>query len=380
MISRIFNIRRMGRSIFMNLQSGQQIYLSANDTQNFADTVTEIRRGDIVRLVRYEGFTTKTGEYTLRVFEIEVLVRCTQDIPLIVSDEERTYNLLGSDLQRGNRVLNWISNPTSLNLVRERSRIISSIRRILENDGAMEMETPILHPQYGGAAANPFVTRHNSMDMDCYLRISPELYLKRLIIGGLDYIYEISRCFRNEGIDRSHNPEFTLLEFYRIDRNWVWGMEFTENMIRGILNIEEAFDRIDYLESIRNLGHDIDALSANELDEIFSTHIEPSLIRPTFVCRHPVNISPLAYSTDGIVADRFELYINGMEIANGYTEQNDAVVQRLRMEEMGNVDEDYLNALSYGMPQTCGVGIGLDRLVMLATNNVNIRDVISFPL
>jgi lysyl-tRNA synthetase class 2 len=364
----------------MNLQSGQQIYLSMSDTQNFAETVTEIRRGDIVRLVRYEGFTTKTGEYTLRVFEIEVLVRCTQDIPLIVSDEDRTYNLLGSDLQRSNRVLNWISNPTSLNLVRERSRIISSIRRVLENDGAMEMETPILHPQYGGAAANPFITRHNSMDMDCYLRISPELYLKRLIIGGLDYIYEISRCFRNEGIDRSHNPEFTLLEFYRIDRDWIWGMEFTENMIRGILNIEENFDRIDYLESIRNLGHDIENLSANELDEIFSTHIEPTLIRPTFVCRHPVNISPLAYSTDGIVADRFELYINGMEIANGYTEQNDAVVQRLRMEEMGNVDEDYLNALSYGMPQTCGVGIGLDRLIMLATNNVNIRDVISFPL
>ncbi len=364
----------------MNIQNGQQIYLSKTDTQNFAEIVTTIRRGDIVRLVRYEGFTTKTGEYTLRIFEIEILVRCTQDIPLIVSNDERTYNLLGSDLQRSNRVLNWISNPSSLNIVRERSRIVSSIRRILEDDGALEMETPILHPQYGGANAEPFITRHNSLDMNCYLRISPELYLKRLIIGGLDYIYEISRCFRNEGIDRSHSPEFTLLEFYRIDRDWVWGMEFTEHLIRSVLNIEYSFNRIDYLESIRSLGYSIENLTPNELDDIFSTRIEPSLIEPTFVCRHPINISPLAYSTDNVVADRFELYINGMEIANGYTEQNDANVQRLRMEEMGNLDEDYLSALSYGMSQTCGVGIGIDRLIMLATNNVNIREVITFPL
>ncbi len=379
MISRIFNIRRMGRSIFMNLQSGQQIYLSANDTQNFAE-VTDIRRGDIIRLVRHEGFTTKTGEYTLRVFEYEVLVRCTQDIPLIVSDEDRTYNLLGSDLQRSNRVLNWLSNPASLNIIRERSRIISLLRRELEDNGAMEMETPILHPQYGGASANPFVTNHNSLDMDCYLRISPELYLKRLIIGGMEFIYEISRCFRNEGIDRSHNPEFTLLEFYRIDRDWNWGMEFTESMVSRILNIEEPFDRINYLDSIQSLGFDTSSMTPDELDDVFSARIEPTLIRPTFVCRHPINISPLAYSTDGIVADRFELYINGMEIANGYTEQNDASVQRLRMEEIGNVDEDYLSALSYGMPQTCGVGIGIDRLVMIATNTSNIRDVITFPL
>ncbi len=363
----------------MNLQSGQQIYLSANDTQNFAE-VTDIRRGDIIRLVRHEGFTTKTGEYTLRVFEYEVLVRCTQDIPLIVSDEDRTYNLLGSDLQRSNRVLNWLSNPASLNIIRERSRIISLLRRELEDNGAMEMETPILHPQYGGASANPFVTNHNSLDMDCYLRISPELYLKRLIIGGMEFIYEISRCFRNEGIDRSHNPEFTLLEFYRIDRDWNWGMEFTESMVSRILNIEEPFDRINYLDSIQSLGFDTSSMTPDELDDVFSARIEPTLIRPTFVCRHPINISPLAYSTDGIVADRFELYINGMEIANGYTEQNDASVQRLRMEEIGNVDEDYLSALSYGMPQTCGVGIGIDRLVMIATNTSNIRDVITFPL
>lgn len=363
----------------MNLQSGQQIYLSMSDTINFTEA-TEIRRGDIVRLVRHEGFTTKTGEYTLRVFEIEVLVRCQQDIPLIVSDEERTYNLIGADLQRNNRVLNWLSNPTSLNIVRDRSRIISNIRRMLENDGALEMETPILHPQYGGASADPFVTRHNSMDMECYLRISPELYLKRLIIGGLDYIYEISRCFRNEGIDRTHNPEFTLLEFYRIDRDWNWGMEFTEGIVSSILNISEPFNRIDYLGSIRDLGYDTNNLTSEELDNIFSIDIEPNLIVPTFVCRHPVNISPLAYSTDGIVADRFELYVGGMEIANGYTEQNDAIVQRLRMEEMNNIDENYLNALSYGMPQTCGVGIGIDRLVMLATNTQNIRDVINFPI
>jgi len=377
MYGRINNIRDMGRTIFINLQSGQQLYFSISVTENF-DVAQTLRRGDIIQLNRFEEFNTRTGEHTLRIFNFEVLTRCQGEIPLIVADEERTYNLIGVDIQRQNRVLNLIANPSALNILRERSRIITKIRHQLEDAGSMEVETPILHTKYGGASADPFITHHNTLDRDLFLRISPELYLKRLIVGGLEFIYEISRCFRNEGIDRYHNPEFTLLEFYRGNSDWNWGIEFTEQLVSSILNIDIPFVRINYLESIQELGYDTNILLPNELDEIFSNEIEPYLTVPTFVCGHPISISPLAYSSDGTSAERFELYIGGMEIANGYSEQNNSTLQREAMENLGNVDEEYLQALSYGMVHTCGVGIGIDRLVMLATDSGNIRDVISF--
>lgn len=377
MIHRIYNIREMGRSIFMNLQNGQQIYLNAGTTNNF-ELVRTLNRGDIIRIISHEDFITRTGEPTWRIFDFELISRCPHNIPLVVSNDEETFGQVGAEIQRGNRVLNWIANPTSLNVIRERSSIVRTLRNCLESNGAIEIETPILQPNYGGAAARPFLTNHNTLDRNFYLRISPELYLKRIIIGGLPFVYEISRCFRNEGIDRNHNPEFTLLEFYRIDSNWVWGLEFTERIVSDILNITVPFRRINFIDSLTEIGVDINGLTSEQLDELFSERIEPSLIEPTFVCGHPSEMSPLAYSVNGI-AERFELYVNGMEIANGYTEQNDATVQREMMERMGNVDEDYLQALSYGMPQTCGVGIGIDRLVMLALNQRNIADVITFP-
>src|SRR6266403_587456 len=377
MIHRIYNIREMGRSIFMNLQNDQQIYLNAGTTNNF-ELVRTLNRGDIIRITSYEDFITRTGEPTWRIFDFELITRCPHNLPLVVSNDEATFGQVGTDIQRRNRVLNWIVNPTSLNVVRERSRIVRTLRNYLESNDAIEVETPILQPQYGGASARPFITNHNTLDRNFYLRISPELYLKRLIVGGLPFVYEISRCFRNEGIDRNHNPEFTLLEFYRLDSDWTWGIEFTERIVSEILNITTPFRRINFIDSLREIGIDINGLTVEQLDDLFSERIEPSLTEPTFVCGHPSEMSPLAFSVDGI-AERFELYINGMEIANGYTEQNDAVVQRQMMERMNNVDEDYLQALSYGMPQTFGVGIGIDRLIMLALNYRNISDVITFP-
>jgi lysyl-tRNA synthetase class 2 len=367
----------MGRSIFMNLQNGQQIYFNAGTTSNF-DLARTLNRGDIIRIISHEDFVTRTGEPTWRIFHFEIITRCPHNLPLVLSNDDATFGQVGTEIQRGNRVLNWIINPSSINIVRERSTIVRTLRNYLESNHAIEVETPILQPNYGGGSARPFITNHHVLDRNFYLRISPELYLKRMIIGGLPFVYEISRCFRNEGIDRSHNPEFTLLEFYRVDSNWLWGIDFTERIISQILNIVIPFRRINFVDSLREIGINTDGLNADQLDRIFSERIEPSLVEPTFVCGHPSVMSPLAYSVNGI-SERFELYINGMEIANGYTEQNDATVQRDMMERIGNVDEDYLQALSYGMPQTCGVGIGIDRLVMIALNQRNISDVISFP-
>lgn len=378
MIHRIRNIRNMGRSLFMNVQSGQQIYFNARETLNF-ETVLTLNRGDVIRITRYEDFVTQMGEPTWRIFEFEIITRCLQSLPIVKVSEEGVHDQINVELQRYNRVLHWLVNPNSLSDIIERARVVRVVRTFLENHGAIEVETPILQPQFGGALARPFVTHHNTLDRDFFMRISPELYLKRMIIAGLPFVYEFARCFRNEGIDRSHNPEFTLLEFYQVDRNWIWGMEFVEEMVVSVLNINLPFQRINYLESITALGYDVQSLSTAQLDEIFSNEIEPTLQEACFVTNHPIAMSPLAYSADGIVAERFELYVNGMEIANGYTEQNDATLQRIRMEEIDNVDEDYLNALSYGMPVTCGVGIGIDRLVMLALNRRNILEVIAFP-
>ena len=362
----------------MNLQNGQQIYFNVNQSENF-DLVQELRRGDLIRITRYEDFVTRTGEPTWRIFSFDLVARGPLNLPLVLENEDGVYNQIGAELQRQNRVLNWLVNPRALTLLQERSRITRYLRTQLEDAGAMEVETPMLQPQYGGASANPFVTRHQALDREFFLRISPELYLKRLVVAGLPFIYEMNRCFRNEGMDRNHNPEFTLLEFYRADADWNWGMEFTEQLIGTLLNVPTPFARLDFRESIQALGYNLEELSPAQMDEIFSERVEPGLVEPTFVCRHPVAMSPLAYSSDGIVADRFELYLQGMEIANGYSEQHDAVEQRRRMEEMGNVDEDYLQALEYGMPPTCGVGIGIDRLVMVATQTRNIRDIIAFP-
>lgn len=346
MIHRIQNIRSMGRSLFMNVQSGMQIYFNATESGDFSLAQT-LSRGDVIEILRYEDFITRMGEPTWRIFEFRIVARCNASIPLVVEAEDVQYNQIGIDLQRRNRVLNWLINYNDLMSVRQRALIVQQIRRILEDDGAIEIETPILQPLYGGASARPFVTEHNALDRSFYLRISPELYLKRMIVAGLPFVYEFARCFRNEGIDRSHNPEFTLLEFYQVNRNWQWGMQYVEQIVSAVLNLQTPFRQFDYRTALLDRGYDVDNLSIDEMDNAFS-NVERELIEPCFVINHPSSISPLAYSADGVVAQRFELYVNGMEITNGYTEQNNATVQRQRMTEMNNVDEDYINALEYG--------------------------------
>lgn len=360
----------------MTTQSNVQLYFNATQSGDFCfNTAQQLNRGDVIQITRSENFVTRTGHDTVRVLEFTILQRCSIVLPSVKSDGEETFHQIDVGTQRRNRVLYWILNYNDLQNIVQRSNIVQQVRQILVQNNAIEIDTPILQPLYGGAFAQPFTTHYNAQDRDVFLRISPELYLKRMIVAGLPFVFEIARCFRNEGVDRIHNPEFTLLEFYQVNRDWQWGMEFCQTIVSSVLNTTTPFHVIDYNEALRQHGHDPSTMSAAQMDHAFS-QIESTFIEPTFVTGHSVEMSPLAYSSNGVTAERFELYINGMEIANGYTEQNDAVVQR---ERMPNIDEDYLTALSYGMPMTCGVGIGIDRLVMLAVQRSHIADVIPFP-
>ena len=425
---RIMAMRRMGKISFLDLRDGSgkiQLYVHRD---NISEDVKELLKDfDIGDIVGAEGclFRTKTGEPTLEVSNLTLLSKSLLPLP------EKWHGLQDVEARQRQRYLDLISNPQVKETFSMRSRIISEVRRFLDRHGFIEVETPVLQPEAGGALARPFVTHHHSLDHDFYLRIALELHLKRLIIGGFDRVYEIGRIFRNEGISTRHNPEFTMLELYQAYTDYNGIMDLFEDMISGIvknltggyevqfgdttLDFKPPWKRLDMrqaiaecsgidftqypdVESLRSkmeeLGMKVDPNKnwAKLMDEIASEYLEPKLIQPTFLIDYPIAMSPLAKKKPGHddIVERFEAFVGCMEIANAFTELNDPVDQRERFimqqknrskndDEQEIIDEDFLTAMEYGMPPTGGLGAGIDRLVMLLTNQQSIREVILFP-
>lgn len=431
---RIISIRKMGKASFFNIQdsSGKiQIFIKKDEV---GDSVYEIfQLMDIGDIVGIEGivFRTKVGEVSVKTVNLSVLCKAIRPLPIVKEKENEVFDAFSGKEQRyRNRHLDLIVNSDVRETFVKRSQIIKSIRSFLDDLGFLEVETPVLQPIYGGANAKPFTTHHNALNQKFYLRIADELYLKRLIIGGMDRVYEIAKDFRNEGMDRNHNPEFTMLEFYWAYADYEDNMNLVEKMIQttakklGIkslkwnneeIDISKKFKRISFFEALsESLGEDISNFDFNGLkkvckknafnyeseetysqllDRLMSEHVEPKLIQPTFVIDYPTIISPLAKkhrNGNPNIVERFELFIGGAEFANAFTELNDPLDQRKRFEsqqklaidgddEAHPVDENFLQAIECGMPPTGGVGIGIDRLVMLLTENSSIKDVILFP-
>lgn len=435
---RIMSIRRMGKATFSHIQDSKgkiQVYFKKDVLGDKYDILRLLDIGDIIG-VKGEVFRTKTGEITVKVEDYQVLAKAIRPLPVVKEKIDEYGNKIVYDpftdkeMRYRQRYVDLIVNPDVRQVFIKRAKIISTIREILDSYGFIEVETPILQPVYGGATARPFVTHHNALDMDLYLRIADELYLKRLIVGGFDGVYEIGKDFRNEGMDRMHNPEFTMLELYVAYKDYNWMMEFTENLIynvnlrvNGTAKIKFGDNEIDLTPPWRRVsmfdllkqytGENLEGKSEDELravtkrlnvdvsskigvgkiiDEIFSEIVQPNLIQPTFVIDYPVEMSPLAkrHRNNPRIVERFEVIICGMEVCNAFSELNDPIDQRMRFEEQAKlraqgdeeamtIDEDFIRALEYGMPPTAGLGIGIDRLVMILTNQRTIRDVILFP-
>lgn len=424
---RVRSIRKHGKSIFATVQdiTGQlQIYLKQDQLQEKTYSVFDnyIDIGDIIT-VTGTSFKTKMGEITLLVSQFSLLSKCLRPLP------EKFHGLTDTEIKYRQRYLDLIANEDSKNRFIKRSQIIKELRAILDEQGYIEVETPMLHPLYGGAIAKPFITHHNALDMELYLRIAPELYLKRLIVGGFSRVYEVNRNFRNEGISTRHNPEFTMLEFYTAYVDYETIMNFTENLLQRVvinvcgrseivfnghnLNFGKSFRRISMLdavsfktdkttEQLSNRDILIDQVKAHGIDYcegsswgvllalLFEHFVEKQLVQPTFVTQFPTDISPLAKKNphDPRFTDRFELFVAGMELGNGFNELNDPFDQAERFkaqltnyeDEHHLFDADYIQALEYALPPTSGVGIGIDRLVMFLTDASSIKDVILFPI
>ena len=397
---RILTIRRMGKAGFMHLQqSGErlQVYVRKDAVaENEYKLYELLDLGDIVGIEGYL-FRTRTGELSVHAEKLTFLSKILLTMP------EKWHGLEDVEIRYRQRYLDLIANPESQKIFLTRAKIIASLRRVLESHSFIEVETPMMQPLYGGATAKPFITHHNTLDMDLYLRIAPELYLKRLIVGGLERVYEINQNFRNEGVSTQHNPEFTMLEFYQAYTDYHGMMDLTCELLQqtaidatGSTVVEYQGTQLDFANirrmTIREAVGDA-SLRGHALMEAFERNIEPTLIQPTIVYEYPVEVSPLSKNNeqDPAFVDRFEIYAGGMEIGNAYTELNDPQEQQRRFEmqlemkaagdeEAHQMDEDYLRAMSYGMPPTGGEGIGIDRLTMLLTNSKSIRDVILFPL
>jgi lysyl-tRNA synthetase class 2 len=421
---RIQTIRRMGKAGFAHLgQGGQrlQIYVKKDAVSETDFNLYQLL--DLGDLVGAEGylFRTRTGELSVHVTRLYFLAKTLLNMP------EKFHGLEDVEIRYRQRYLDLISNPESLAVFVTRAKVIGSLRRQLEARGFVEVETPMMQPIYGGAAARPFTTHHNTLDIDLFLRIAPELYLKRLVVGGLERVYEINRNFRNEGLSAHHNPEFTMLEFYQAYTDYLGLMDLTAELLKqvaidatGGTEVEYQGTRIDFSslrrftmreavvefwtengrptpQEVKDPGwlkqHSGKSTPGEALADIFERVVESQLIQPTIIYDYPVETSPLSKNKpdEPEMVERFELYIAGMEIGNAYTELNDPQEQRRRFdfqlgmrekgdEEAHQMDEDYIRALSYGMPPTGGEGIGIDRLTMVLTNSRSIRDVILFPL
>ncbi len=438
---RLMTRRIMGNASFAELQDSKgriQIYLKRDEIcpeedKTLYNTVFKklMDIGDFVGIVGY-AFRTQTGEISVHVKEMILLSKSLKPIPIVKTDGEgNTFDAVSDpEFRYRQRYADLIINPEVKLVFRNRTRLMTSIRGSLNALDFLEVETPILQSIPGGAAARPFITHHNAMDVPLYLRIANELYLKRLIVGGFDGVYEFAKDFRNEGMDRTHNPEFTMLELYVAYRDYIWMMTFTENMLckiamdlhqSPIIKYEgkeidfsgpypkipifkaieeftgvdmEHFEEVELREACRNLKIVVsESMGKGKLvDEIFSATCEHHFVQPTFIIDYPVEMSPLTkkHRSKKDLVERFELFINGKEIANAYSELNDPIDQRERFEEQLNlgkrgdheamfIDHDFLRALEYGMPPTAGIGIGIDRLTMLMTDQHSIQDVLFFP-
>lgn len=425
---RMMTKRGKGKAGFAHLQDreGQiQIYVRKDEVGE--EQYELFKKADLGDFYGVTGqiMKTNTGEVSIKATEFTILSKALRPLP------DKYHGLTNIEQRYRQRYLDLISNKDSFDRFQKRSQIISEIRRFLDGQGYLEVETPVLHNEAGGASARPFITHHNALDMDLYLRIALELHLKRLIVGGMEKVYEIGRVFRNEGIDTTHNPEFTMIEVYTAYTDYQDVMDLTEGIIRNAaekvlgsgkisyngeaIDLEQPFKRIHMVDAIKEQTgvdfwqelsleearalakeHNVEITEAMEvghiLNEFFETFVEDTLRQPTFVYGHPVAVSPLAKKNpeDPRFTDRFELFIVGKEFANAFTELNDPIDQRARFEdqekqreagddEAHGVDEDFLEALEYGMPPTGGLGIGIDRLVMLLTDAQSIRDVLLFP-
>ncbi len=431
---RLMSRRIMGKASFANIMDGSgriQLYLSKADVGEDSYAIFKLMDiGDFIG-VNGELMTTRTGEKTLKVHKMTLLSKNIRPLPNVKEKDGELFDGFEDKEQRyRKRYLDLIVNPDVKDTFVKRAKIYKSIRAFFDESEYLEVETPILQPLYGGASARPFKTHHNALNIELFLRIADELYLKRLIIGGFEKVFEFSRNFRNEGMDRTHNPEFTAIEWYEAYVDYFYLMEQVESLFKHlardleqnefefndhVIDLTKPFDRAPMAELVqKHVGIDlstadtaellkvcrdnkIDAASDSNygqlLDALFDEMVQPHLIHPTFVTEYPKAISPLAKPKrdgDGTFVERFELFIAGNEFANAFTELNDPIDQRERLEaqaalraagdeEAQPVDEDFLQAMEYGMPPTGGVGIGLDRLIMLLTGNRSIRDVLLFP-
>jgi lysyl-tRNA synthetase, class II len=438
---RIMSINDKGKVFFVKIQDAKgiiQLYVKRDDVcvgedKSFFDKVIKhlVDLGDIIGVTGFV-FRTKMGEISVHAQSFTLLTKSLKPLPVVKRDEEGNVfdAVTDPEFRYRQRYADLIINPGVKDTFVKRTILVNTMRNFLNERGALEVDTPVLQSIPGGAAARPFITHHNALDVPFYLRIANELYLKRLIVGGFDWVYEFSRNFRNEGMDRTHNPEFTILEWYTAYKDYFWMMETTEQMLEKIaialhgttdvqvgetvISFKAPFKRISIFDAVKeNTGIDISNMdeaglfeTAKKLrievdksmgkgkliDEIFSETSEAKFIQPTFIIDYPVEMSPLTKkhrSKEGLV-ERFELMVNGKEIANAYSELNDPIDQRERFEEQVRlmergdleamfIDHDFLRALEYGMPPTSGIGIGIDRLCMLMTNQPSIQDVLLFP-
>ena len=425
---RLMAKRVMGKAAFAQIQDmtgGLQLFLQSN---TLGDTYDAFKGWDVGDIIGAEGslMRTKTGELSIKVDNLRLLTKSLRPLP------DKWHGLSDVEQRYRQRYVDLIVNPESREVFLKRSRIVSALRRWLDARCFLEVETPMMHYIAGGAAARPFTTHHNALDLDLFLRVAPELYLKRLVVGGLERVYEINRNFRNEGVSTRHNPEFTMLELYEAYATYIEVMDLTENMVRDVARETIGADEIEWDGNTIDLGRpfkrwkmedavrecnpglsaadcrDRDALAAHCLRlkihvkptcgwgklllEIFEKTVEGDLIQPTFITHYPVEVSPLARESDNEpgITDRFELFIGSKEIANGFSELNDSEDQAARFraqveakeggdDEAMHYDADYIRALEVGLPPTGGLGVGVDRLVMLLTGSTSIRDVLLFP-
>ncbi len=435
---RIMSIRRMGKASFCHVQDSAgriQAYLKKDDVGESYDSFKLLDIGDIIGVEGYV-FRTKMGEISVHAKRFELLAKSLRPLPVVKEKTDEQGNktvfdpFADKELRYRQRYVDLAVNTGVKDVFIKRTRILQSIRKYFDARNYLEVETPILQPIYGGAFARPFITHHNALDVDLYLRIADELYLKRLIVGGFDGVYEFAKDFRNEGMDRSHNPEFTMLELYVAYKDYLWMMELVEQLVSTVgmevngtskwtvgkneIDFTPPWKRLTMFDAIKEYtGKNLRGKSEAELtaiakelhveiekgsgpgtiiDEIFSEKVEPNLIQPTFITDYPLEMSPLAkkHRTEAGLVERFEVIVNGHELCNAFSELNDPLDQRARFEEQMKLrdkgdeeaqvlDEDFLRSLEYGMPPTAGLGIGIDRLTMLVTNQDSIRDVIFFP-